>query len=121
MDVVYGVQVDGDHRYVYLAEKVVDLFSDGCQPGAFLVDFIPLCTYPNIVVIVLGTYTLAFLVRYIPSWVPGAGFQRIAEFTRRLSEEMQEEPIQEVERAMVCAYLTKNYPSKLILLRTGCR
>ncbi|PVF97871.1 cytochrome P450 [Serendipita vermifera] len=51
---------DAKDPYVVDAEKAMDIFSVTTQPGAFLVDVFP-------------------IMRYIPSWFPGASFKRQAE------------------------------------------
>lgn len=56
----HGYELQGDHDpFVELADKATVQFSLSTAPGAFLVDFMP-------------------FLKYIPAWVPGAGFQRIA-------------------------------------------
>lgn len=40
-------------------------------------------------------------MRHIPSWVPGAGFQRIADRARQLCAKMFDGPVVAVEAAMV--------------------
>lgn len=103
MDVVYGVQVDSTHRYISLAERVVQLFSDACLPGASYVDLLPVCECMKTIP-ASWFLTRGYTVRYVPSWFPGATFHQIAALTRRVSEEMLEEPLQEVERGMVRAH-----------------
>ena len=100
MDVVYGIQVTGmTDPYITIAEKVIEMLASAVLPGAFLVDLLPLCAC-------LGDKAIPrllnlFQVRYVPGWLPGAGFQRFADFTKRLSEKMLDEPMKAIERAMV--------------------
>ncbi|KAF7357549.1 O-methylsterigmatocystin oxidoreductase [Mycena sanguinolenta] len=82
MATVYGyeVQPTNDH-FVALSESAMKKLSDGIFPGAAAVD-----TFP--------------ILRYLPSWMPGAGFQRFAAEARRLTSEMQEVPLNFVKQNM---------------------
>ncbi|KAF7357538.1 O-methylsterigmatocystin oxidoreductase [Mycena sanguinolenta] len=75
MATVYGyeVQPTNDH-FVTLSESAVKKLSDAIFPGAVAVD-----TFP--------------ILRYLPSWMPGAGFQQYA-------AEMQEVPVSFVKQNM---------------------
>lgn len=54
---VYGIKaLPENDPYIKLAENAVKLVAEISAPGAYLVDFIP-------------------ILKYIPSWVPGAGFR----------------------------------------------
>ncbi|KAF7346265.1 O-methylsterigmatocystin oxidoreductase [Mycena sanguinolenta] len=74
MATVYGyeVQPTNDH-FVALSENAMKKLSDSFFPGAVAVN-----TFP--------------ILRYLPSWMPGAGFQRFAAECRQLTKEMQEVP-----------------------------
>ncbi|KAF8589876.1 cytochrome P450 [Ramaria rubella] len=82
MDVVYGIQVlpRGD-PYIETAEKAMDSIADAATPGSFLIDLLP-------------------ILRYIPEWVPGAGFQKKARLWRISITEMVEGPFRVVEDAV---------------------
>lgn len=41
-------------------------------------------------------------MKYIPSWLPGAEFQRIAARTRWISDEIKDVSMKEIRQAMVC-------------------
>ncbi|KAI0788694.1 cytochrome P450 [Abortiporus biennis] len=59
MKVAYGIDVkDEDDPYIGIGEEGAAVISRTIQPGAFLVDVIP-------------------LLKYIPEWVPGATFKRL--------------------------------------------
>ncbi|KAF8211924.1 cytochrome P450 [Mycena galopus ATCC 62051] len=67
--ITYGYTVqDENDSMIDLINKVMEEFSEAITPGAFLVDLLPICECPTEIV----------LVKYVPSWVPGAGFQRKA-------------------------------------------
>ena len=83
MDIVYGIKVQesGDH-YISLAEEVVNRASKAAVPGAFLVDLFP-------------------ILEYVPSWFPGAGFQRKAAELRRINATLVEKPFRYVQELLV--------------------
>ncbi|KAF7374565.1 O-methylsterigmatocystin oxidoreductase [Mycena sanguinolenta] len=82
MATVYGyeVQPTNDH-FVGLAQDAGKRFSDSFFPGAVAVN-----TFP--------------ILRYLPSWMPGANFQRFAAECRQLIEEMREAPFNFVKQNM---------------------
>lgn len=46
MNMIYGIKVsDKDDPYLTIAEEVVGYFVLGAPPGAFMVDYIPACTF----------------------------------------------------------------------------
>jgi hypothetical protein len=67
MSIVYGIEVlpKGD-PYIATAEKGVETIAAGALPGAFLVDTIP-------------------ALKYIPEWMPFAGFKRKAREWRKIA------------------------------------
>ena len=74
MSMTYGVDVkDTDDPLIGLAEVAVKSASQSIIPGAYLVDLIP-------------------ILKYIPEFVPGAGFQKQARIGRKLQEDFREQP-----------------------------
>jgi hypothetical protein len=60
MSIVYGYDVQPyNDRFVTLSENAVKKLTESVFPGAMVVN-----TFP--------------ILRYLPSWFPGAGFQRFA-------------------------------------------
>ena len=60
MRVTYGINIDEDPEdYLTIAEEVMTIFSEAFAPGRYLVE-----TFP--------------ILRFVPSWMPGAGFKRLA-------------------------------------------
>ena len=58
MKIGYGIAVqESDDPYISIAEEVLSSFAEVGIPGAFLVDLFP-------------------ILKYVPSWFPGAGFQK---------------------------------------------
>jgi hypothetical protein len=59
-----------------MSENAAMTISSGSVPGTFLVDVFP-------------------FLKYVPRWVPGAGFQTKARGWRKLQQEMREIPFSE--------------------------
>ncbi|KAF7357531.1 Cytochrome p450 [Mycena sanguinolenta] len=96
MATVYGyeVQPTNDH-FVSLSESAVKKLSDAIFPGAMAVD-----TFP--------------ILRYLPSWMPGADFQQFAAEARELTKEMQEAPVNFVKQNMCDGMDSTSVVAKLL-------
>ncbi|EMD37511.1 hypothetical protein CERSUDRAFT_114152 [Gelatoporia subvermispora B] len=58
LSMTYGIKVEsGDDSYVKMLEAAMESAEDALLPGSFWVDFMP-------------------VLKYVPSWVPGAGWQK---------------------------------------------
>jgi hypothetical protein len=44
------------------------------------------------------------LVRFVPAWMPGAEFKRLAFRARRFAEAARQRPWEELQLALVCPY-----------------
>lgn len=83
LTITHGYTVeDGADPYVDIADKVLDEFAQATTPGAFLVDALP-------------------VLRYVPSWVPGAHFKKLASQWRENLTQMVEKPFELVKRQVV--------------------
>lgn len=79
----HGYEVlDGEDPIVHVVNLATEQFSAAVTPGAFLVDVFP-------------------LLRYVPSWVPGAGFQKKAREWRQVLLDMADIPHNLVKERMV--------------------
>jgi hypothetical protein len=84
MSITYDHDVSPkDDYYVNLVEAAVARLSEIFFPGASLLNAIP-------------------ILRFTPSWFPGAGFKRFAIESKRLTQHMLDEPLAAVEAKMVC-------------------
>jgi hypothetical protein len=83
MDIAYGIKIQesGDH-YISLAEEVISRANEVAVPGAFLVDLFP-------------------ILKYVPSWFPGAGFHKKAAHMRKINATMVEKPFRYVQEQLV--------------------
>ena len=83
MDIVYGIEVqESGDQYISLAEEVVSGSKEAAIPGAFWVDLFP-------------------ILEYVPSWFPGAGFQKKAAYWRNLNKILVEKPFRYVQEQLV--------------------
>ena len=83
MKISYGIDVqESDDPYISLAKIILNGFAEAGIPGAFLVDLFP-------------------TLKYVPSWFPGAGFQKKAAYLRELSKIVIEKPFRYVEEQLV--------------------
>ena len=83
MKVGYGIAVrESDDPYISVADVALDGALEAALPGAFLVD-----TFP--------------ILKYVPSWFPGAGFQKKAARWRQAVNAMAEKPFRHVQEQLV--------------------
>ena len=83
MRIAYGIAVqESDDPYISIAQVVMNGASEAGNPGAFWVDFFP-------------------ILKYVPSWFPGAGFQRKAARWREATNTMAEKPFRHVQEELV--------------------
>ena len=83
MKIGYGISVqESDDPYISIAEEAIKGLAEAGIPGAFLVDLFP-------------------ILKYVPSWFPGAGFQRKAAHWREATNTMAEKPFRHVQEQLV--------------------
>jgi hypothetical protein len=83
MDIAYGIKVqESGDRYISIAEEVVNAATEASIPGAFWVDLFP-------------------ILEYVPSWFPGAGFQKKAAHSRKLNATLVGKPFRYVQEQLV--------------------
>ncbi|KAF7360790.1 Cytochrome P450 [Mycena venus] len=70
-------------------------FSEVTRPGAFLVDVLP-------------------ILKYIPSWFPGAEFKRLAKMYTKLCDDFADVPLAYVQEQMLNGQETESYASNLL-------
>ncbi|KAJ7675686.1 cytochrome P450 [Mycena polygramma] len=82
MATVYGHDIQPTHdKFVDLAEETVKRLCESVFPGAFAVN-----TFP--------------VLRHLPAWLPGCSFQRYAQDTSDLIDEMKNAPFDFVRQSM---------------------
>ncbi|EPQ51330.1 cytochrome P450 [Gloeophyllum trabeum ATCC 11539] len=78
MNIAYGIDVlTKDDPYITTAEIAIGSLSESSVPGAFLVNQIP-------------------ILKYVPTWFPGAGFKKKADYWRQVSDDMLNKPFETV-------------------------
>ena len=83
MKIGYGITVqESDDPYISIAEEAFEGIAEAGIPGAFLVDIFP-------------------ILKYVPSWFPGAGFQKKAAHWREAINTMAEKPFLHVQEQLV--------------------
>ena len=83
MKITYGIDVkESEDPYISTAEVALSGVAEAGVIGAFWVDIFP-------------------LLRFVPSWVPGAGFQKKAARWKAARITMTEKPFQYVKEQLV--------------------
>lgn len=83
MSITYGYDIEPKEDYfVNISEAAQSRLTLALIPGASLLNIIP-------------------ALRFLPSWLPGTGFLKIATETRELTTQMKEVPFQWVENNVV--------------------
>lgn len=83
MDIGYAIDVSSNQDpFVITAEKALAGLNVASLHGAFLVEVVP-------------------LLKYVPAWVPGAGFQKKAKEWKHYAEKMVKDPFAVVKERMV--------------------
>ncbi|KAJ7655820.1 cytochrome P450 [Mycena polygramma] len=92
----HGYKVkEGADPFVTLADIAVEQFSVSTSPGGFLVNLVP-------------------ALRHLPSWFPGAGFQKTAKSWAQALDQMVEQPYQFVKQQMAAGSAEKSLVSGLL-------
>lgn len=96
MNLTYGIHIaPRDDRYITMAEKALAGMSEAAKPGAFLVDLLP-------------------ILKHVPEWVPGAGFQRKAREWKEAVLGMRDAPFEAAKEAMQQGIMSPCYVLNLI-------
>lgn len=100
VDVVFGIERRKEYL-IEIATEVVSMFAEAAVPGAFIVDTFPARTSSRRPVECCCLHAHpADVVKYLPRWFPGANFWKKADRMRFLLDEMRQEPIKEIRKAM---------------------
>ena len=96
MKITYDIDVqESNDPYIKVAEEALKGLHEASIPGAFLVDLFP-------------------MLKFVPSWFPGAGFQIKAAHCREVNKAMIENPFRYVKEQLVGNYYFFREISSLI-------
>ncbi|KAJ7773417.1 cytochrome P450 [Mycena metata] len=97
MATVYGyeIQRETNDYFVTLSENAANILVASVLPGALAVNVFP-------------------ILRHLPGWLPGCGFQQIAAESRVLVEEMKSAPFEFVKQNMVEDAVAKSVVGRLL-------
>ena len=83
MSITYGIDVqESGDPYISLADNALKGISQAAVLGTFWVDLFP-------------------SLKYLPSWFPGAGFQKKAAYWREVNASLTKKPFNYVEEQLV--------------------
>jgi len=83
LTLAYGFPIrPRDDPYIKLVGDSVHEIIKAGFPGTYLVDSIP-------------------ILKHVPAWIPGAGFQNVAERSRTLNQRLKDEPFEAAMQHMV--------------------
>ena len=83
MKISYGIDVqESKDPYILVAEEAMKGITEAGVPGAFWVDVFS-------------------VLKYVPSWFPGAGFQKKAAHWREVNRSLVEKPFRYVKEQLV--------------------
>ncbi|KAJ5766545.1 uncharacterized protein N7511_004161 [Penicillium nucicola] len=96
LQIAYGYTIEAHVRdpLVHISNLALDHFSAAGTPGAWLVDMIP-------------------ALKYVPSWIPGAGFKRTAKAWKKNLETVADQPYAFVKLQMESGRYKPSYLSNL--------
>ncbi|KAJ7065498.1 cytochrome P450 [Mycena amicta] len=93
MDIAYGIKVRAEaDPYIDMIEEAMHGLSIATIPGAFLVDMFP-------------------VLKYVPSWFPGADFKRRAARWRKVRLDSVELPFEETRKNVMLGTAAPSYAS----------
>ena len=105
LSMAYGYKTKGqDDELVKVVDQAMTQFSEVGAPNAFLVDVLPIRRFFSLQFVLPSN---SFSVRYVPSWLPGAGFKRKAQKYRKTIEAMLDRPYEYVQQQMVTILSTE--------------
>ncbi|KAG6330379.1 hypothetical protein ID866_8709 [Astraeus odoratus] len=94
--ITYGYKtIDGDDPLVALAQLASSHLSLSTAPGAYYVDFVP-------------------LLKYVPSWLPGAGFKRKAKVYSAVVRDLVQVPYNIVKTQMAASTASLSMVARLL-------
>ena len=100
----YGLNHRDAEPYISLAEDAIEDINRCGESGAFLVEQLPICKseYNILVSLIINLLLMMLLVKYVPSWFPGAKWKRLGIKWRDDTERFASEPFNAALDLIVC-------------------
>lgn len=104
LHVTYGITIeDESNEYLVAAETWQHGFNQAILPGRFWVDYFPIREYRyRWVLPKKPLLELVLLVKYVPAWIPGAKFKRLAQGWREHMYTARDRTFDLARSRMVC-------------------
>lgn len=100
LKLAYGFQIGGrDDKFVHALEESMAIIEELTTPGKYLVEVVP-------------------ILRFLPSWFPGAGFKRHAEAMKAKMERTNKAPFVWTQNKIASGKYDENFISKLMTSET---
>ncbi|CAK5270919.1 unnamed protein product [Mycena citricolor] len=98
LHITYGYKIseEGEDSFVSLVDGATSQFTEIMRPGAFLVEALP-------------------LLKYVPSWFPGAHFKRLAKKYDTACDMMAQTPLDYVQRQMHSGQASNSFVADLLI------
>ena len=96
----YNMCFEDEDPFMKLIETSLSFVMPAAQSGVWMMDTIPLRKSPCSRRL-FGAIMNFLLVKYVPEWFPGAGFQRFAKASRKCANDLVNVPFEFVRRQMV--------------------
>lgn len=94
----YGIEVqERNDPYIAIAERALWIANQTILPGRWLVDVLPIRAQLSQNLAVFIRLRFVSSVKYVPEWVPGAGFKRQARLWRNDVVAMTDTPFSAVK------------------------
>lgn len=101
MEMTYGMDITSkEDRFLRVAMEVLDLINRAMIPGTFLVDIVPIRTSHGASENNAWLDLRLVVVKYVPDWLPGAGFKTFAKAARGKFAMFVNEPLEYVKESM---------------------
>ncbi|PPQ78910.1 hypothetical protein CVT25_002370 [Psilocybe cyanescens] len=104
LKVAYGYQIESnDDELVGAVDLGLKMNAGLNAPGKYWVEFFPFCN----------------AVRFVPDWVPGAGFKRLARETGKRWAQVNQVPFEWARRQIATGDFVESFTSRHLLLEEG--
>lgn len=101
MSIAYGIDIKPlDGPYILVVEEAAECVSEVANAGSYLVDIIPICRSIAVSCSDRNAHSV-LTVRFLPTWFPGAAFQRQARRWSVVTEQSRSLPYEAAQNRLV--------------------